>query len=153
MKCDVCCRGSDPKYVWYNVDVEFDGKKYKIPFWCENCGHLVFPIDAVRDIVFIYPFPMDKKTIGGIHIPEQVLADEKTGYGYVLTAGSGYYDKKGKFHISNLKTGMIVAYDSSVLWGREFLGSDGKKHKIVYCGEQDVKAIVPNQRGVRGGRL
>ena len=111
---------------------------FKVPFCCVTCGNLFFPLQAVRDIVFLYPKPKQEK-IGSIIIPEAFRTEEEEAV--VLSFGKGYYKKKTFIPIE-LELGDIVKYDKNIPWVHYVRASDGIKHRVKYCSYEDILSIV-----------
>lgn len=108
------------------------------PFYSIEKG-FHFPFTPVGDKVFIYPDSLPKKYGGSkIHISEKYREFYSSGRGVILSAGSGYYTKKGAFRKMQLKIGQRVIYNKDVPWKQEVVGADGNEHIVVLCGEQDV---------------
>jgi co-chaperonin GroES (HSP10) len=115
--------------------------EFKIPFVCQVCGGLWIGIQAVRDVVFVWPDPPKDKTEGGIVIPEKFVKDK--GYGTVLSVGPGHWSpKKQKYYPTGLKRGDRVVYNKNVPWRLPVKASDGRVRMIPYMGEQDVLCLV-----------
>ena len=151
MTCKEC--GTELKEYLTEVDVgdhHFHAKneilfnmvnKYKIPFFCEECGSLRFKFEAIRDIVFVWP-EVKPERVGTIIIPDTV-SSLSTEYGVVLSVGAGTWDKVGrKYYESNLKVGDCVVYDVGVPWGMDVVGNDGINRIVKYMGEQDIKGVL-----------
>jgi len=115
---------------------------HKLPFYCEVCGAFKFPYKATRDIVFLLSDQIPEETPGGILIPSVVRDEMHSEYGVVLSVGSGYHDKKGKYHPTELKVGDKVLYDKTVPWAQDIKGADGVTYKVKIMGAGDVKGMV-----------
>ena len=120
-----------------------------VPFRCSECGMVDFEYGACKDIVFIYP-DRDPEQLGRFYLPPKVRSNYRNEYGYVLSSGPGYYNKKtGRLVVNQLKPGMRVAYDKSVPWSMRVKAEDGKTYRVVYMGETDVLATVDERVGKR----
>jgi len=115
---------------------------HRLPFYCEECGAFKFPYRAVRDVVFLFSDQIPEETPGGILIPSVVRDSMHSEYGVVLSVGKGYWDKKMKFHPTEVKVGDKVMYDKTVPWTQDVEGADGKVYKVKVMGERDVKGLV-----------
>ena len=111
--------------------------KHPIPFYCDLCRAIKFPLKPLGDKVFVLSDPVETH-IGMIEIPEN-WRPEKRATGVVMAIGRGYYDKSGRFHATSLKPGMRVIYHRHVPWKLEVEGTDGKVHRVEYMGERDVQ--------------
>ena len=134
-----------------NPKLNSQRKNFRIPFHCDHCGAIQFNLQAVRDVVYLYPIPKPEK-IGSIHIPDYDGRSYNTQElfrspcGIVLSFGFGAYDKQGKLHRSlDIEVGDLVLYNKQVPWSTEMVGGDGQKHKVVFCGYQDLKALVTDE--------
>ena len=116
----------------------------KNPFSDSN-GIINFPLSATRDVVFIYPQELPEE-IRGITIPEKFRQFHKDSAGIVLSCGSGYYDKKGKWVATTINEGDWVLFDLAVReinWKIKVKSTiDGKEYVIVYCGEKDISGVI-----------
>lgn len=129
------------------LEDKFNAKKRGIPFYCEACGSLKFPIKAIRDVVFLWPDPLPERAEGNskLIIPQAYRSDYKNSLGYVLSAGPGYQKKGCAFRPSELKAGDRVVYDKTVPWTQVVKGSDGKEHQVAMMGALDIRAIVEDE--------
>jgi len=118
------------------------------PFYDKVAKALKFNFRPLHDFAFIFPlvekrFRKGAKTSSIIEIPAFALEEYVDDTGIVLAIGPGYYDKKNKFHsTASIKAGMLVAYDKRVPTAMLTKGLDGRQHRIVICGYQDMGAIV-----------
>ena len=115
--------------------------KYQVPFRCGTCNSLKFPYKATRDIVFIWPEPINDR-VGSIILPIMVKDSKEPEYGVVLSVGKGYWKKGGNFIPTNIKVGDEVIYDKSTPWCLFVEGPKERKYRVKYMGYQDVKALV-----------
>lgn len=117
------------------------------PFHSEK-GKLVFPIEALRNLVYVWPVPPPEK-IGSFYIPKGYRRKYHDGVGIILTVGPGFTDRKGRFFPtpSELRPGVKVMFDIQVPWGESFTGQDGKPHYVCLCGIGDVFGIVSGLEG------
>ena len=122
----------------------FNAKEEGIPFHCDICGVLEFPLRAIRDILFVWPDPLPK-FIGNekiIEIPLQFREFYKNEFGYVLSIGPGYYDNKHFIHTDrNIVPGSRIVYDKTIPWTWEVQDSKGISHVVKVFGARDVLAI------------
>lgn len=157
MRCPNCGNivkvvpSGEPTVSYELVDKNLYHKKGDIvvPFYCKLCGAIKFPYRAIRDVVFIYPEPYPEK-VGSIYLPrdENYIGGGPTfrlwkPRGVVLSVGPGYWDKKKRrfVPVTGLKVGDIVYFEKNLpkAWRSfEVEGTDGKMHKVVYCGYRDV---------------
>ena len=114
--------------------------KYKIPFFCKECGSLEFKYKPLRDIVFVWPDVIPEK-VGSIIVPSTVESLQ-TEYGVIIGVGQGFYSKKGILIKPQIKVGDYIVYDKGVPWMMEVRTEDGKSHHVKYMGAQDVKGVV-----------
>jgi len=119
--------------------------KYKTPFHNKD-GNLRFPYRPLRDIVFVWPDPPPEK-LGRkqlIYIPEYLRKKYHDGVGIILAIGPGFTNDKGRRYPtpSELRAGVKVLFDKSVLWGVYVKGQDGKKYYVVLCGVADIFGVV-----------
>lgn len=118
---------------------------YGVPFCCSFCGAIKFPYKAVRDVVFVYPFPYPAVYKEGtmILIPEKYKEFYGDGTGVILSIGPGYYDNE-RFRPTppELVVGLKVLFDKDVPWRCLVPDGRGKSHEIVYCGVKDVRGII-----------
>ena len=154
MNCEKCGTevrvGGDKKegtMYYETVDELLDSNKTKhpIPFWCDLCGAIKFPMRPLGDKVFIVSDPVSDfvGTTGLIKIPDE-YKPKKRRTGTVVAVGKGYYDNKGKFHPTSIKVGERVAYHFGVPWSMDVEGQDGKQHRVEYMGEKDIQMILDN---------
>lgn len=131
------------------IDDKLNSHKYNIPFYCTMCGAIKFPYRAIRAIVFVWPlyehateYFNDNESL--ILIPEVLKQDELSEYGIILSYGPGVYNmKKSKWmFVTGLKVGMKVAYDNSVPWEIDIIGTDDKWHNVKICDFTDIAAEV-----------
>ena len=152
MNCEKC--GTEVKVggdkgegtMYYEtVDPLLDSNKtkYPIPFWCDLCGAIKFPMRPLGDKVFIVSDPV------ATHLGESkllVIPDEwkakKRRTGTVVAIGKGYYDNKGKFYPTSIKVGQRVSYHMGVPWSMDVEGQDNKKHRVEYMGERDIQMVL-----------
>ena len=145
MNCEECgveVKEVDGKLVPVDENLVKIVLMHKLPFYCGACGAFKFPYRATRDIVFLLSDQIPEETPGGILIPSVVRDEMHSEYGVVLSVGPGYYDKKGKYHPTELKAGDKVLYDKTVPWVQDVEGADGVVYKIKMMGERDVKGLV-----------
>jgi len=156
MNCEKC--GTEVKVVgkttmsYEPVDKNLIARKkdVDIPFYCDLCGAIHFKYEAVRDVAFIYPLPKVEK-IGSIFLPDAEYVGGNTQermrepYAYVLSIGTECFHPQ-KHTVMNIdgviRTGDKVYYEKSVPWNIELKGTDGKLHKVVYCGFLDILGVV-----------
>lgn len=112
------------------------------PFHSEK-GKLVFPIEPLRNLVYVWPVPPPKK-IGMFYIPKGYQKKYHDGVGIILAVGPGYTNRKGRFFPtpSELRAGVRVVFDIHVPWGEYFTGQDGKPHFACLCGIGDIFGIL-----------
>ena len=127
------------------ADMKKNALYHNIPFYCEVCGAIKFPIKTHLDYVFIWPIwekAVKQETL--IYLPE--VADELSPYGIVLSHGPGYHDLKKKkfFPVHDLEVGTMVLYDKTIPWNFVIDGQDKIAHEVKYCAFVDVKAVVEN---------
>ena len=121
------------------LNKRIDHNNYNVPFYCKECGAISFVWNPIRDLVFIWDLPLPEYYHGtDIAIADTYKHYYKKGQGIILAIGPGYYDKKGKFHETQLKVGDKVVYNADVPWSMRFEGTDEDFHSVVICGEQDV---------------
>jgi len=92
------------------------------------------------DDVMVSPVEVDKKTDGGIIIPDKHV-DEKqlaTTRGIIVATGPTFYDYDGYPEDEKPKAGDEVIYIRYS--GQMITGDDGKEYRII--GEKDLRAIV-----------
>lgn len=116
-----------------------------IPYTCPTCGRIKFPVKAIRDIVFLMPYP-PKPTVKGSEIiimPEEYQTAEEEDRGVVLSCGRGFWDAR-KFNPvpEELKAGTHVMFDRMTPWGARIKDANGKHHSVRIMGYKDVKAII-----------
>ncbi len=101
------------------------------------------PLRAILDRCIIWPIPGPQR-IGPILIPDTVSEDLRKAEGILLSVGPGYYDDSGKFHKTSdqLKQGVKVMYDKDVPWSTIVKDKNGKEHKLVICGVQDIHGVI-----------
>jgi len=119
-------------------------KEHDIPFACPDCKGINFPLQAIKDRVFLFPIDIYKKklTSTSIIIPDSVKSKKESEYGIVMTIGPGYFMNSGVFFKPEIEVGDRVAFDKGVPWSWDAEGTDGKKHTIKVMGYQDVKALT-----------
>lgn len=98
-----------------------------------NVSELLTPLD---DRILLKLTEMEKKTAGGLYIPETVSDVEGQLRGHVVAVGRGRMDKKGKIHPLDVKVG-----DQVVL--PEFAGSKViiQEQEFLFVRESEVLAI------------
>jgi len=153
MKCPNCStevrvvnspgEGSDTEHL-VPVDPDCLGARYENPFHCIVCGGIQFPIRPLRDLTYLWSDPVPEK-VGSIYIPKMAQESLLNEFGLVLAVGPGYYDKKGKYHPTELKPGQRVFYDNTVPWSVYVKTPDGVKHIVKFMGEQDIKGAVTEE--------
>lgn len=92
-------------------------------------------IKPLQDYVLIEPLEEEKKTEGGIYLPES--AKEKPTVGVVRAVGPGRKDKAGKLIKISLKIGDKVYYKK---WGGSEVKVKGKEWLLVE--EKDILAVI-----------
>jgi hypothetical protein len=121
-----------------------------LPFYCDMCGAIRFPFQAVRDVVFLYPRPLPEK-VGLIYLPKEEFVGGSTQEKFkapdaiVLSVGEGSIDKDRKRFISTkgvLETGDHVFYNRRIPWRMKARGMDGEDHMVVFCGVLDVWGLL-----------
>jgi hypothetical protein len=152
MKCDECKAEvivvGETAQHYELVDKRLKASTYDIPFKCNLCGAIKFSHKAIRGVVFVWPLYKYDKRYGPkltIVIPENVVQENPSDFGIILSFGKGYYSKKepGKFNpITNLFVGMKVAYDKTVPWGLDVKTSEGVPYYVKYCDYTDIWAEV-----------
>jgi len=136
MNCNTC--GLDSEKV--KSQIKGNVNKYNVPFVCPACGGVNFPLQAVRDIVFIYPLYV-RRSRSLIIIPDSVQSNIERDCGMVLTVGPGYL-RNGKIFIKpEIEVGDIVVYDKGIPWRYDVEGTDNKSYRIPYMGYQDIKGV------------
>lgn len=128
----------------YHNEYTFNAKEKGIPFYCDTCGALDFHLNAIRDIIFIWrdktPKYIGKDKI--IEIPTQFREYYRNEWGYILSAGSGYYNKKGYIPINSyLFPGQRVIYNKEAPWEWKVKDSKGILHTVMVLGERDILAV------------
>ena len=150
MNCEVC--GTEVKRVTkagtksdieclVPVDPTCFGARHGNPFHCIVCGGVLFPVRPLRDLTYLWPDPVPEK-IGSIYIPEKARESLENEFGLVLAIGPGYYDKKDRYHPTELKPGQRVFYDNTVPWSMYATAPDGGRYVVKFMGEQDIKGMV-----------
>ncbi len=92
-------------------------------------------ITPLFDNVLIKPLEADKKTAGGIYLPENVK--EKPQVGEVMAIGTGIYDQNGKLVPMIVKVGQKVLYKK---WGGDEYKVGNEEWKLVR--QTDILAII-----------
>jgi len=114
------------------------------PFHDPSTKELIWKYRPLNDFAFIFPIlkeTIKKKSI--IEIPEHLKKSVLSDYGIVLAIGPGWYDKRNKFHSTDMiKPGMKVLYDKTVPWDIKIKGLDGTTYRIMMCTYKDIKGIV-----------
>lgn len=125
----------------------------EVPFRCKICGAIKPALRALRDVVILYCIPEIEK-IGSIYLPEDdnfvggnMRQREKKPYAVVLSVGPGYYDfskKKWVESAAGISVGDMVMYEKRIPkgWSFEHVGVDGKVHKVIVCGCQDIYGVL-----------
>jgi len=141
---DVISEDEEGTNYYQPCDEIINAIRFNVPFYCTICGAIKFPWRAIRDIVFIYPLPVEEtyREGGLVVIPDTYKEFYKKGQGVILSIGPGYYDDK-KFHPidPDLKIGELVIYNKDVPWYDVVIGNDKKEHVVVMCGAKDIWII------------
>lgn len=119
-----------------NIKTKEVVEKHNVPFVCSECGALKFTYRGLRDVVFVFPFEPPKK-IGSFYVPDIVRENMEVEYAVVLSAGKGYWTKKGNFKPTKVFEGDIVVYDKDVPWSCQVEGV-----KVKYMGYADIKGVI-----------
>ena len=90
-------------------------------------------IKPLFDNVLVKPLEAEKKSAGGIIIPDSVK--EKPQVGEVMAVGTGIHDDKGKLIPMKVKVGDEVLFQ----WGDE-ITVDGVEYHMV--GESSILAVI-----------
>jgi len=133
-------------YYYFTLNKELAGiiKEFNVPFVCHTCGNIKFSHRCIRDVVALWVMPKVEK-VGSIYIPDDHFvggnpADRyKKAIGVVLSVGPGHTDKRrGLIPNTEIAVGDVVQYEKSVPWIWEIADDKGLKHKVVFCGVQDI---------------
>ncbi len=92
-------------------------------------------IKPLKDRVLIKPIEPEKKSPGGIIIPDS--AQEKPKYGEIIAVGNGYKDDKGSITPLDVKVGDVVLFAK---WGGAEVNLEGTDYLIMK--ESDILAII-----------
>lgn len=92
-------------------------------------------ITPLFDNVLVKPLEADKKTVGGIYLPENVK--EKPQVGEVMAIGTGIFDQNGKLVPMIVKVGQKVLYKK---WGGDEYKVGNEEWKLVR--QTDILAII-----------
>ncbi len=92
-------------------------------------------IKPLFDNVLIKPLQADKKSEGGIYLPENVK--EKPQIGEIMAIGAGAYDEHGKLIPMVVKIGQKVLYKK---WGGDEAKVGNEEWKLVR--QTDILAII-----------
>jgi len=92
-------------------------------------------IKPLFDNILVKPVDAEKKSAGGIIIPDSVK--EKPQVGEVMAIGAGEYDKNGKLIPMVVKIGQKVLYKK---WGGDEVKVGNEEWKLVK--QTDILAIV-----------
>lgn len=131
------------KNVYHNR-LQLKAREKGIPFYCDTCGVIDFPFKAIRDIIFVWrdkppSYIGDEKII---EIPAQFREYYRNEWGYILSAGPGYYNKKGYIPINPyLISGQRIIYNKEAPWEWKVKDSKGIPHTVMVLGEQDILAV------------
>jgi chaperonin GroES len=99
-----------------------------------SCGGMDMKIKPLGDRVLILGMDKEKKTKGGILIPD--TAEEKPQEGKVIAVGTGKMNEKGKRFSLNVKKGDRVLFGK---YAGDEIKVDGVEHLIMR--EDDILAI------------
>jgi chaperonin GroES len=92
-------------------------------------------VKPLYDRVMIEKIEQEKKTAGGIIIPDN--AQEKPTRGRVVAVGAGQIDKEGKRVPMAVNEGDVVLFAK---WGGSEFSVDGKEYLILK--ESDLLAVI-----------
>jgi len=125
------------------VNEELNSRQFNVPFHCLTCGAIKFPYRAILDHVFIYPTPLPERYGNSkMFIPDNYKRHYRNWIGIVLHVGPGCYLDSGSFKHTQLRIGQRVVYDKTVPWNIDVEDSNGQVHKVIICGELDVRAVL-----------
>jgi hypothetical protein len=125
-------------------------RTFGCPFICESCLKVSLKVQAIMDVVFLWPVPKPKKITKSsiIEIPDTLInpADELNGrshYAIVVSKGMGFFYQNGDFlSLEGLSVGDMVLYDNSLPNVSWYDGMDNKLHPIIRCGYLDIATVV-----------
>ncbi len=92
-------------------------------------------IQPLFDLVLIKPLEEERKTAGGILLPE--TAKEKPQKGKIMATGPGLTNDDGKLLPMKVKIGQVVMYKK---WGGNEIKVDGEEWLLVE--QKDILAII-----------
>lgn len=92
-------------------------------------------IRPLGDRILVKKVESDKKTSGGIYIPDTVETTSMEGV--VVAVGPGSYDKNGKRKEMHVSEGQRVVFGK---WSGEELVVDGEEHLMLV--EEDIIGVL-----------
>lgn len=120
-----------------------NNESIRIPFFCSECNRIKCNAKVTKDRVLVYEDEVPDKFKGtNIIIPESSKDELKTGYGFIISVGPGYYNKNGKFVFPSVKVGQRIMFDKSTPWSIKIEDSYGVIREIRLIGEQDIYGII-----------
>lgn len=141
--------GETNYYIPVNLKLRSYRDGFKIPFYCGVCGALKFNYVAVRDVLFVWPYPKPTESKGGIvlvddnYIGGSYVEEIRPNKAIVLAIGDGFFSKTKKKFIPcyGIEVGDVVRYNKKVPWVIELKNDNEEKHKVTLCGFQDCYAV------------